>query len=205
MNRPRHRPAAIALAAIGLAGLLVGADSLAQLRVQLVRGPMLIRPFGLAVDPSGVLLLGIGGSRVHVYDAKGTFLRAWNVPSDGGRFRLRSVSAGRVAVAGEQSQVLAELDLQGHLLSRARDAHAFERFGSGNDFEASGAGLRFALRDGALWRLEPAPERLLVPALRWPLALFVGRLAWLALLVTGGAAALIVGVAFAARRAPRPG
>lgn len=196
----RRNPLAIALAVAGLLCLLLGAWSLAQLRVQLARGPMLLSPSGLAVDPGGTLLIGIDAARVHAYDAEGTFLRAWNVSPGGGPFRLRSLGPGRVEVAGERSPTRWEYDLEGRPLSETRDPGAFERFGAANDAQASGAGTRFAIRDGALFRLEPAPEQLLVPALHRPLSLFVDQLPVLAVLVMGGAAGLIGGVAFSVRR-----
>ena len=109
MARTRRNRLGIALALGGLLLLALGAWSLAQLRITLARGPMLIEPFGIAVSSDGAVLVGIDGSRVHVYDARGTFLRSWDVlPSDVGtdRFRIQTLPENVVQVVGRGGKVL---------------------------------------------------------------------------------------------------
>lgn len=199
MSGTRRNAVGIAIAAAGLLLLVAGAWSLAQLRVSLAHGPMLREPFGLAVDPAGALLVGVGGERVHVYAGDGRFVRSFPVPSPGARFRLRAPDASRVEIATGDGRLL-ELDPAGTLVAERPDAGAYARFGSANDTQASGpSGERYALRAGALLRVAPAPERLIAPALRWPLAGFADFLPAIALVLGCGAMGLIGGVAATAR------
>jgi hypothetical protein len=201
LARTRRQKLGIAVTASGLLCLLLGAWMLAQLRVSLARGPMLLAPFGLAVGPEGSVLVGVHASRVHVYDGEGRFLRALEVPDTQGPFRLRAPAEGRLEVATARSAEHIELDLAGNLYRRTPDEEAYARFGPDNDFEATApSGERYSIETGALVRLHPAPEVLLVPAARWPLALFVDALPLVALLTGGGAVGIFCGIALTSRR-----
>lgn len=205
MARTRRNRLGIALALGGLLTLALGAWSLAQLRITLARGPMLIEPFGIAVSSDGAVLVGIDGSRVHVYDAHGTFLRSWDVlPQDLGadRFRIQILSENEVQVATERSGRLLAYDLEEDLTSDRRDPEAFERFGPANDFIASGpSGERYSIESGALVRLRPTPQALLVPKLRWPLALLIDSLALVPALLGCGSIGIFAGLALTTKRA----
>ncbi len=207
MARTRRNWLGIALAVGGLLTLSIGAWSLAQLRITLARGPMLIEPFGIAVNSDGSVLVGIDASRVHVYDALGTFLRAWEVqPGDVGaeRFRIQILAENEVRVATERSGRLRAFDLEGNLASDTRDPAAFGRFGPANDLVASGpSGERYSIESGALVRLRPTPQALLVPKLRWPLALLVDSLVWVPLLLGCGSIGIFAGLALTTKRADR--
>jgi len=199
LSGARRNTIGIAIAAVGLLLVVVGAWALAQLRVSLAHGPMLREPFGVAVAPDGALLVGVGGARVHVYAADGRFVRSFPVPSPGARFRLRAPDAGGVEIATEDGRLLA-LDLEGALVSERNDAGAWERFGAAGDSGASApSGERYALREGALLRVGPPPARLIAPALRWPLACFAGFLPAIALVLGAGVVGLIGGVASTSR------
>lgn len=201
LARTRRQKLGIAVAASGLLCLVLGAWMLAQLRVSLARGPMLLAPFGLAIGPEGSVLVGVDASRVHVYDGEGRFLRALDVPDTDGPFRFRVPAEGRLEVATARTGEHIELDLEGSLSSRTPDEEAYARFGPDNDFEATGpSGERYSIETGALVRLHPAPEALLVPALRWPLSFFVDALPLVALLAGGGAVGVFYGIALTSRR-----
>lgn len=162
---------------------------------------MLVSPAGLAVGPEGSVLVGIDASRVHVYDAEGRFLRAFDVPDASGPFRLRIPGANRVQVASARTGERIELDLAGNVLARTPDAQAWERFGPEGDLEATGpAGERYSIESGGLVRMRPEPEALLVPPLRWPLACFLDALPAIPLLLGGGTVAMFWGIALASRR-----
>ncbi len=207
MARTRRNRLGIALAAAGLLTLALGAWSLAQLRITLARGPMLIEPFGVAVSSDGAVLVGVDASRVHVYDAGGTFLRAWQLPPDdvgADRFRIRILSENEVRVATERSGRLLAFDLEGNLASDTRDPAAFARFGPTNDLAASGSsGERYSIESGALVRLRPTPKALLVPKLRWPLALLVDSLTLVPILLGCGSIGIFAGLALTTKRADR--
>jgi hypothetical protein len=199
VSSARRNAVWIAVAAAGLLLLVTGAWALAQLRISLAHGPMLREPFGVAVAPDGALLVGVAAARVHVYAADGRFVRSFRVPPPSARFRLRAQDAGRVEVATADGRLL-ELALDGTLVSERSDAGAYARFGAANDAAAEGpGGERYALRAGALARVEPAPARLIAPALRWPLAGFADFLPAIALALGCGAAGLIGGVAATGR------
>ena len=204
MARTRRNWLGIALAVAGLLTLALGAWSLAQLRITLARGPMLIEPFGIAVSSDGAVLVGVDASRVHVYDAHGTFLRAWDVlPGDVGRdrFRIRFLAENEVQVATKRSGRLLAFDLEGNLASDTRDLEAFGRFGPANDLAASGpSGERSSIESGAMVRLQPTPQVLLVPKLRWPLALLVDSLALVPILLGCGSIGIFAGLALTSKR-----
>lgn len=199
MSGTRRKALGIAISAAGLLLLVTGAWSLAQLRISLAHGPMLSGPSGLAVEPGGALLVGVGAARIHVYAPDGRFLRSFPVPARGARFRLRAPEPGRVEVATSDGRLL-ELDLGGALASERIDAGAYDRFGAAGDSEAAGpSGARYALRAGALVRVAPPPERVIAPALRWPLAGFAGFLPAIGLVLGCGGACLIGGMAATGR------
>ena len=73
--------------------------------------------------------------------------------------------------------------------------------GAANDFTASGpSGERYSIESGALVRLRPTPQALLVPKLRWPLALLVDSLALVPVLLGCGSIGIFAGLALTTKR-----
>ena len=204
MPPARSKRLGLAVALVGLALLLLGAWSLAQLRISLSRGPMLISPFGIDARADGTLLVGVEGARIHLYDGDGRFLDAWSVPDAGGRFRLRVVGPDRIDVATETNPRVIELDGEGHVRAERDEPGAFRAFGDERDHRVTTPdGRRYSIEGGGLDRLAP-DGALLVPPLRWPLSLFVGRLPWVAVVVGAGTLGLFAGLGLTARRAGDP-
>ncbi len=162
---------AVLLGGFSALALVVGGLGASQLRHAIAAGPMLSSPHGIVVDDTGRIFCGVRASDVFVYDAKGTLVGAWTVPDAVGDLRLALAPEDRLEVASRGGGRLHVYGREGGLVETREDPDAFERIGPEHDHTHRRAdGTVHALRDGALLRLAPAPETVLVAALRWPLS-----------------------------------
>jgi hypothetical protein len=197
-----RRALAWGLLLAGLAGLALGSWAAAQLRRGLPFGVPLAAPSSLAVDADGRVFAGTAADRIHVYAPDGRFLRGWRLDRNAGPVRVRVAGPDRIEAATGSSGRLHVFDRDGQLLESRPDPGAFERFGPTHDRAAEGpGGVRYELRDGALWRTAPPPETVLAPPVRPPLAWF-GRVPLPALtgVLLTSAAAILAGALLSARR-----
>lgn len=200
----RRRALVWGLLLAGLAGIALGAYAGAQLRRGLPFGVPLAAPSSLAVDADGRVFAGTASDRIHVYGPDGRFLRGWHLDRNAGPVRVRVAAPGRIEVATGRSGRLHVFDRDGQLLETRSDPGAFARFGPTQDRVAEGAdGARYELRDGALLRTSPPPERVLAPPVRPPLAWF-GRAPLPALtgVLVASSLAVLAGALLSARRRP---
>lgn len=197
MSRSRN---ALLVAAVSGIALLVGGLGAAQLRHAIAGGPMLSAPHGIVVDDTGRIFCGVRASDIYVYDAGGTLVAAWTVPDADGDLRLALAPDDRLEVASRNGDRLHVYERSGGLVETREDPGAFERIGPENDLRHHGAdGSVHALRDAAIVRFAPAPEVVLVPALRWPLSAVAAHPMVLAPLLFGGGVGLIYAAILAGR------
>lgn len=168
-----RRVLALALAAAGLLSLVLGAWASSQFRSVAKGAPFLDAPMSLAAGPDGTLFVGVDGKRVHAYSPRGDLLRAWQVETDGARFRVAVTAAGTLVVAPDEGRPRLTYDLEGTLLAKAPDPDAFRRIGPAHDARLEmPSGVHVELTTEGLVQTHPAPGGLLVRTRPWPLVLF---------------------------------
>lgn len=196
-----RRGLGLAISAAGLLALVLGGLQAAELRGRLGPSRLLIGPTAVVAAPDGrVLVASPTFSRMHVYDASGRPLRTWQVPAEGGPFRIALAAPDRLRVAPERTGTLLEYDLQGELLGHSPRAAAFEELAREDEgrFVAED-GTRYAIEAGRIVRRRGPEERVLVEGFPNHGALNRAMAQVVALLLVG-VAALLGGILATARR-----
>ncbi len=195
-----RRRLGLAVAFLGLCGVLFGAWAGAQLRTVILRGPPIASPSGLALAPDGTVFVGAEPSRIYAYKPDGRLRAWWPVEGRQGPFRLRFRAPDRLQVATEWE--LLEFDLEGELYGAESDAGAYVRFGPERDRSVTAtSGERFEIRDQGLIRVAPDPPRIFAPPILWPLSLFGGEMVPVVLVLGAGVIAVVIGIGLTTDRA----
>ena len=198
-----RRRLGLVVAAAGLLALALGGLQAADLRNRLGPSRLLIGATAVVAAPDGTLLVAAPVfSRVHVFDASGRPLRAWQVPAEGGSFRFALAAPNRLLVAPERGGTLLEYDLQGELLRRSPRAGAYDELAREDErrFVAED-GTRYAIEEGRIVRGRGSEQRVLVEGFPDHGALNRAMAQVVALLLVG-AVALLGGILATAKRAP---
>ena len=174
------RIAAMLVALFCLNWLLLAAWGAAQYRQATHFGPVLYDPISVAVDPAdGTIYCASSAGRVQKYGADGRGRGAFSVDAVGAGFRIKSEGPGLVAMAIEGLDRVVVFDEGGRVASEREEAGAWAAWGDSARFARTGDGAHeILLVDGALIERPLAAggeDRLLVPALEFPLTFFAAE------------------------------
>ena len=189
-----HQKRGLAISALGLTMMLLGGFSTAKFRYQIAPSRFIVNPMNIEtnVDESRIVV-GSMFAKVHVLDAEGRPQAHWQIPTEGGRFRLSLASDDRIHVGTRETGLLLEYDFSGELLSESEDSEAYERIGPEHELGFTAAsGTQYLLEEGQIVRARGEVETVLVDGfanheaitlrmIGMGLSLFVG-----VLLVVGG-------------------
>ena len=197
-----HQKRGLALSALGLALLLAGGSSAADIRYRLSPARFVVKPMALAISPDeSRIFVGASSVMLHVVDTTGRIETDWKLPTEGGAFRLKVGGDGRIRVATSKTGLVIEYALDGTELSRAEDAEAFERFGAlPAEGIAAPSGNRYAIEGGTVVRVTPQGREVVVNGFASHHAM-TGQLARAGLCLFGGVALVIAGIVGTGRRA----
>lgn len=193
----------LAISAAGLIALIAGGMQAADLRGRLGPTRLLIGPSAVLVTPDGTVVVASPTfSKIHLYEPSGRALRAWQVPAEGGPFRIGLSGPDRLQVAPERTGRLLEYDLEGEQIGESEDQDAFARLARDGALRSlSAGGATIAIEGGRVVRYEGGERRVLVDGFESHGALTLAMVRVVVLLLTGSAA-LVGGVLLTARRAP---
>ena len=171
------RIAAMGVALFCVCWLLLAGWGAAQYRRASHFGPVLYDPLSLAVDPEdGSIYCASGAGRIQKYGVDGRGRGAFLVNSGGAPFRIISEGPGLVAVAVKGQDRVVIFDKAGRVASERDQPGAWSAWADSARGALNGDGTReVILRDGAIIERrtsEPQEERILVPAVEFPLTYF---------------------------------
>ena len=197
-----HQKRGVALSALGLALLLGGGSSAADIRYRLSPARFIVNPMALAVAPDeSRIFLGSSSVMLHAIDASGRIENDWQLPTDGGPFRVAVGTDGRVRVATAATGLVLEYAADGTELARTEDSGAFESFQAvPADGVAAESGNRYAIEAGALVRITPQGREVVVNGFASHRAM-TAQLALAGVCLFGGVVLVITGIVATGRRA----
>jgi hypothetical protein len=152
------------ISALGLALMAAGGLTTAEFRYRIAPSRFLVQPMNVVatLDESHVIV-GSMFAKLNVFDRNGRVQHAWQLPTDGGAFRIALAADDRVQVATEKTGRLLEYDLTGTLLEEREDAAAYARIGDAHElgFTAS-SGNQYLIDGGRILRSGPDADEVLV-------------------------------------------
>ena len=159
-----HQKRGILIAAIGLIAMLVGGVAASDFRHRIAPSRFLVKPMNITATADGSrIVVGSMFSKLHVLDADGRLQAAWQLPTDGGAFRVALAGDDRIRVATRETGLLLEYDFAGELLTEREDAEAYERIGPDHEFGFTAAsGTQYLLDDGRVLRATSDRQTVLV-------------------------------------------
>lgn len=197
-----HQKRGLALSALGLALLLGGGSSAADIRYRLSPARFVVKPMALAVSPDeSRIFVGSSSVMLHVVAADGRIEAEWMLPTEGGAFRLEAADDGRIRVATSKTGLVVEYALDGTELSRSEDTAAFESFEPPSaEGIVAPSGNRYAIADGTVVRVTPQGHEVIVNGFASHHAM-TGQLALAGLSLFGGVLLVIAGIVATGRPA----
>jgi hypothetical protein len=169
------------LSILCLGWLLLAAWGAAQYRAATHFGPVLHAPLAIAVDPAdGTIYCASGAGRVQKYGADGRGRGAFPVETGGEPFRIVADAPGRIALAVRGDERVIVFDEGGRAVDERVQPGAFEAWAE-SAHTARAGDREIVLRAGAIIELGAGEERVLVPAIAFPLTFFAAA-PWLLVL-----------------------
>jgi hypothetical protein len=159
-----HQKRGVLIAAMGLVVMLAGGFTASDFRYRIAPSRFLVQPMNIATTPDELqIVVGSMFSKLHVLDPEGRIQAAWQLPTDGGPFRVALAADDRIRVATLETGLLLEYDFAGELIEEREDAEAYERFGPEHEhgFTAP-SGTQYLLEDGHVLRATSESQTILL-------------------------------------------
>jgi hypothetical protein len=159
-----HQKRGLVIASIGLITMLAGGLAASDFRHRIAPGRFMVNPMNItATADESRIVVGSMFSKLHVFDADGRLMAAWQLPTEGGAFRVALAKGERIRVATRETGLLLEYDFAGELLSEREDSEAYERIGPDHELGFTAAsGTQYLLEDGLVVRATSEQQTVLV-------------------------------------------
>lgn len=159
-----HQKRGIALAALGLAAMLLGGVSAANFRYRIAPARFMVNPMNIATSADeSRIVVGSMYAKLHVLDSNGRPQVHWRIPTEGGPFRFVLADDEHIRVAPRETGMLLVYDFAGELLDEREDPAAYERIGPDHETGFTAAsGVQYLIDGGRILRAGPEAETVLV-------------------------------------------